>query len=66
LRNDRSIDLPRFASRALPEHHGDLHILIGASGAICGLANIAPDSMQRAVNGIGEPQVAAVVEVPSP
>jgi hypothetical protein len=22
---DRSIDLPRFASRALPEHHGDLH-----------------------------------------
>ena len=47
-------------TQALLEHHGDLHILIGderllakgmnlgASGTICGLANIAPDLMQRA------------------
>ena len=63
---------------ALLEHHGDLHILIGderlvakgmnlgASGTICGLANIAPDLMQRSVNGIEEPQVAAMIEVVLP
>lgn len=65
-------------TRALLEHHGDLHILIGderllargmnlgASGTICGLANIAPDLMQRPVNGIEEPQVAAMIEVVLP
>jgi 4-hydroxy-tetrahydrodipicolinate synthase len=65
-------------TEALLEHHGDLHILIGderllakgmnlgASGTICGLANIAPDLMQRPVNGIEEPQVAAMIEVVLP
>lgn len=60
---------------ALLESHSDLHILIGderllakgmklgASGTICGLANIAPDLMQRPVNGIEEPQVAALIDV---
>jgi 4-hydroxy-tetrahydrodipicolinate synthase len=65
-------------TEALLAHHGDLHVLIGderllargmtlgASGAICGLANIAPDLMQRPVNGIEEPRVAAMVEVVLP
>ena len=65
-------------TEALLEHHGDLHILIGderllakgmnlgASGTICGLANIAPDLMQRPVNGIEEPQVAAMIEIVLP
>ena len=65
-------------TEALLKHHGDLHILIGderllargmnlgASGTICGLANIAPDLMQRPVNGIEEPQVAAMIEVVLP
>ena len=65
-------------TKALLEHHGDLHILIGderllakgmslgASGTICGLANIAPDLMQRPVNGIEGPQVAAMIEVVLP
>jgi 4-hydroxy-tetrahydrodipicolinate synthase len=63
---------------ALLERHGDLHILIGderllargmqlgASGTICGLANIAPDLMQRPVNGIEEPMVAAMIDVVLP
>jgi 4-hydroxy-tetrahydrodipicolinate synthase len=63
---------------ALLESHSDLHILIGderllakgmklgASGTICGLANIAPDLMQRPVNGIEEPQVAALIDVVLP
>jgi len=63
---------------ALLAHHRDLHILIGderllakgmnlgASGTICGLANIAPDLMQRPVSGIEEPQVAAMIEVVLP
>jgi len=65
-------------TRGLLEHHRDLHILIGderllaqgmnlgASGTICGLANIAPDLMQRPVNGIEEPRVAAMVELVLP
>jgi len=65
-------------TEALLKRHGDLHILIGderllakgmnlgASGTICGLANIAPDLMQRPVNGIEEPQVAAMIEVVLP
>ena len=65
-------------TQALLKHHGDLHILIGderllakgmnlgASGTICGLANIAPDLMQRPVNGIEEPQVAAMIEIVLP
>ena len=56
-------------TQALLERHGDLHILIGderllargmqrgASGTICGLANIAPDLMQGPVNGIEQPRV---------
>jgi len=66
------------STRGLLEHHRDLHILIGderllaqgmnlgASGTICGLANIAPDLMQRPVNGIEEPRVAAMVELVLP
>ena len=65
-------------TRGLLEHHRDLHILIGderllaqgmnlgASGTICGLANIAPGLMQRPVNGIEEPRVAAMVELVLP
>jgi 4-hydroxy-tetrahydrodipicolinate synthase len=62
-------------TQALLEHHRDLHILIGderllarglqlgASGTICGLANIAPDLMQGPVNGIEEPRVAELIEL---
>ena len=65
-------------TQALLKHHADLHILIGderllargmnlgASGTICGLANIAPDLMQAPVNGIEEPRVAAMIEVVLP
>jgi len=65
-------------TQALLKHHADLHILIGderllakgmnlgASGTICGLANIAPDLMQGPVNGIEEPRVAAMIEVVLP
>ena len=61
-------------SQALLEHHADLHILIGderllakamnlgASGTICGLANIAPDLMQAPVNGMEEPRIAEIIE----
>lgn len=61
-------------AKALLEQHGDLHILIGderllaravregASGAISGLANIAPDLMQPLLEGIEEPRVNAMVE----
>jgi len=61
-------------SQALLKQHGDLHILIGderllaramnlgASGTICGLANIAPDLMQAPVNGIEEPRIAEIIE----
>ena len=60
-------------SQALLEHHADLHILIGderllakamnlgASGTICGLANIAPDLMQAPVAGIEEPRIAEII-----
>ena len=56
-------------AQALLKHHSELHILIGderllakamtlgASGTICGLANIAPDLM-RPINGIEEPRIA--------
>jgi 4-hydroxy-tetrahydrodipicolinate synthase len=65
-------------AEALLKHHGDLHILIGderllargmqlgASGTICGLANIAPDLMQGPVNGIEEPLVAAMIDIVLP
>jgi 4-hydroxy-tetrahydrodipicolinate synthase len=65
-------------TESLLKHHADLHILIGderllargmqlgASGTICGLANIAPDLMQRPVNGVEEPQVAAMIDVVLP
>jgi 4-hydroxy-tetrahydrodipicolinate synthase len=60
-------------SQALLKHHGELHILIGderllakamnlgASGTICGLANIAPDLMQAPVAGIEEPRIAEII-----
>jgi 4-hydroxy-tetrahydrodipicolinate synthase len=62
-------------TQALLKHHPDLHILIGderllargmqrgASGTICGLANIAPDLMRGPVNGVEEPRVAALIEL---
>lgn len=62
-------------TQALLTQHADLHILVGderllakamnlgASGTICGLANIAPDLMQGPVNGIEEPKVAELIEV---
>ena len=61
-------------AQALLKHHGELHILIGderllaramtlgASGAITGLANIAPDLMRALIDGIEEPRVNAMVE----
>jgi len=61
-------------AQALLKHHGDLHILIGderllaramnlgASGAITGLANVAPDLMLPLIDGIEEPRVNAMVE----
>ena len=39
---------------------------LGASGAISGLANIAPDLMQPPVDGIEEPRVNAMVELVLP
>jgi 4-hydroxy-tetrahydrodipicolinate synthase len=65
-------------AQALLKRHADLHILIGderllakamhlgASGTICGLANIAPDYMQGPVNGVEEPRVNAMIEVVLP
>jgi 4-hydroxy-tetrahydrodipicolinate synthase len=62
-------------SQALLKDHGDLHILIGderllaramnigASGTICGLANIAPDLMQAPVNGVEEPRIAEIIDL---
>jgi 4-hydroxy-tetrahydrodipicolinate synthase len=61
-------------AQALLKRHGDLHILIGderllaramnlgASGAITGLANIAPDLMRALIDGVEEPRVNAMVE----
>ena len=61
-------------SQALLKQHSELHILIGderllakamnlgASGTICGLANIAPDLMQAPLNGIEEPRIAEIIE----
>lgn len=61
-------------AEALLRRHGDLHILIGderllagamahgASGAISGLANIAPDLMLPLLDGIEESRVNALVE----
>ena len=61
-------------AQALLQRHGELHILIGderllaramtlgASGAISGLLNIAPDLMQSLLDGIEEPRVNAIVE----
>lgn len=61
-------------AQALLKQHGDLHILIGderllakamnlgASGAITGLANIAPDLMLPLIDGIEEPRVNAMVD----
>lgn len=61
-------------AQALLKRHGELHILIGderllaramtlgASGAISGLLNIAPDLMQPLLDGIEEPRVNAMVE----
>ena len=65
-------------AQALLKRHGDLHILVGderllaramnfgASGTICGLANIAPDFMQAPVNGIEEPRIDALVDILAP
>ena len=65
-------------SQALLKHHSELHILIGderllakamnlgASGAITGLANIAPDLMLPLIEGIEEPRVNAMVEMVLP
>lgn len=65
-------------AQALLKHHGELHILIGderllakamnlgASGAITGLANIAPDLMQPLIEGVEEPRVNAMVEAVLP
>jgi 4-hydroxy-tetrahydrodipicolinate synthase len=65
-------------AQALLKQHGDLHILVGderllakamnrgASGTICGLANIAPDFMQAPVNGIEEPRIDALVDILQP
>lgn len=61
-------------SQALLNQHGDLHILIGderllaramnigASGTICGLANIVPGLMQGPVNGKEEPRLAEIID----
>jgi 4-hydroxy-tetrahydrodipicolinate synthase len=61
-------------AEALLRRHGDLHILVGderllaramnrgASGAISGLANIAPDLMLPLLGGSEEPRVNAMVE----
>lgn len=65
-------------AQALLKHHRELHILIGderllaramnlgASGAITGLANIAPDLMKPLIDGIEEPRVNAIVEAVLP
>jgi len=65
-------------AQALLKQHGDLHVLIGderllaramkfgASGAITGLANVAPDLMRPLLDGIEEPRVNAMVEAVLP
>lgn len=65
-------------AQALLKHHGELHILIGderllakamnlgASGAITGLANVAPDLMKPLIDGSEEPRVNAMVEAVLP
>ena len=65
-------------AQSLLKHHGELHILIGderllakamnlgASGAITGLANIAPDLMKPLIDGIEEPRINAMVEAVLP
>ncbi|MDP1752625.1 MAG: dihydrodipicolinate synthase family protein [Reyranella sp.] len=65
-------------AQALLKQHGELHILIGderllakamnlgASGAITGLANIAPDLMLALIEGVEEPRVNDMVEVVLP
>ena len=65
-------------AQALLKHHRDLHILIGderllaramtlgASGAITGLANVAPDLMLPLIDGVEEPRVNAMVEAVLP
>ena len=62
-------------TEALLKAHADLHILVGderllaramnlgASGTICGLANVVPDLMQAPVNGLEEPRIAAIIEL---
>ena len=61
-------------AQALLKQHGDLHVLIGderllakamnlgASGAITGLANIAPDLMLALIDGVEDQRVNAMVE----
>jgi 4-hydroxy-tetrahydrodipicolinate synthase len=61
-------------AQALLKQHGELHILIGderllaramnlgASGAITGMANVAPDLMLRLIDGVEEPRINAMVE----
>jgi 4-hydroxy-tetrahydrodipicolinate synthase len=61
-------------AEALLKRHGDLHILVGderllaramkhgASGAITGMANVAPDLMLRLVDGFEEQRINALVE----
>ncbi len=65
-------------AQALLKQHGDLHILVGderllakamnlgASGTICGLANIAPDLILGPINGIEEPRVSALIDIVLP
>lgn len=65
-------------AEALLAHHADLHILIGderllakamrqgASGAISGLLNVAPDLMQPLLDGVEEPRINAMVEAVLP
>jgi 4-hydroxy-tetrahydrodipicolinate synthase len=74
--NDSSGDWDN--ARALLRRHGELHILIGderllaramnlgASGAITGLANIAPDLMLSLIDGVEEPRINAMVEAVLP
>ena len=65
-------------AQSLLKHHADLHILIGderllakamrlgASGAISGLLNVAPDLMQPLLDGVDEPRIDAMVEAVLP
>jgi 4-hydroxy-tetrahydrodipicolinate synthase len=61
-------------AEALLKHHGELHVLVGderllakamrlgASGAITGMANVAPDLMLKLIDGVDEPRISAMVE----